>query len=308
MYVPARLCLLAGLLAWALSHASVLHGQEGPVQPTPAEKLRQALDQTMAFDFQGGTLADVIQHLKEKTKINFMMDAFVLQNMGIGVDPNGNPLTVDLKADKNTKIRTTLQRFLSPYNLTYVILSDSVLITSESMALHRQMRQRVSAAYKDKPLAAALKDLSRATGLSLIIDPKVKADEKVTLELEDAAVETTVRLLAELGGLKSVRLGNVLFITSEAKADKIRREEAPLPPDGIHIPPGIVQPFQVGGAAVGGFGGAAAPFRPVTPEKFKNLQRGVIDTVPGVAPPPGLDAPVPQAPLERAVPQPQAKD
>ncbi len=85
-------------------------------------------------------------------------------------------------------------------------------------------------------LANALKDLARNHAVNIILDPRVssEADARVTLQLEDVGLETTVRLLTEIANLKAIRMGSVLFITTEARADKMRREEpsvaAPVAP------------------------------------------------------------------------------
>src|SRR5262249_37880748 len=153
---------------------------------------------------------DAIGHLKEKAKINIVLDLFTIQQMGALLDENGNPLSIQLKLEKG-KVRKALQQLLQPYNLSYVILGDTVLITTEEMGVHRQMRQRSNVDVDQVPLETALRKLARAHAISLVIDPKVKKEAQtlVSLQLDDATVETAVRLLAELGELKSVRLGNV---------------------------------------------------------------------------------------------------
>jgi type II secretory pathway component HofQ len=243
MIAQIRVWLLSLLMVWALSHAAVFGEQGEPAakEPSPAEKTRKMLDQTMALDYSGASLPEVIQHLKEKTRINFVLDQFALQQMGLIFDPNngnGLPMAVNLKGDRYTKVRTTLQRTLNAFNLTYAILEDTVLITTEEIGLNRQMRQRVTINLTDVPLSTALKDLARTTALNLVIDPRLgkEANAKVSLQLDDATLETTVRLLAEMANLKSVRMGNVLFLTTEARADKLRREEPPpaaIPGAGI---------------------------------------------------------------------------
>jgi hypothetical protein len=84
----------------------------------------------------------------------------------------------------------------------------------------------------------------------------------VTLQLEDVPLETAVRLLADLAGLKPVRLDNVLFVTTEERADKLRPDATPSPaPASIAIDRPAAAP-------------AAAPA-----------------VAPGVVPPPGGPAP-----------------
>lgn len=230
MLAQMRVWILALLMVWALSHASVFGESGEPVvkEPTPAEKIRKVLDQPLTLDFTG-SLLEAVQHLKEKSRINFVLDLTALQQVGIGMEDNTMPPTVHLKGDRNGKLRTSLQRTLNGYNLSYVILEDSVLITTDELGLQRQLRQRVSVNVTDSPLSGALKELARTTGINLLVDPRLgkEVDVKVTLELDNAMVETAVRLLAEISNLKAVRVGNVLFVTNESRADKLRREEAP---------------------------------------------------------------------------------
>ncbi|MBI3821791.1 MAG: hypothetical protein HY289_03820, partial [Planctomycetes bacterium] len=144
--------------------------------------------------------------------------------------------------------------------------------------------------------------------VNLVIDPFVaqKAKANVTLQLEDATLETTVRLLAELAEVKSVRLGNVLFITTEEKAKKIRKEEPnqidPLNPNGPMPFRGVI------GGAVGAFGGVmpmpARIFPPAQPPQ--GLPPGLVPPPPGIEVQP--DRPAPDAPPKKgstspAVPQ-----
>src|SRR5262245_34389916 len=169
MHAQVRLWFLSLMMVWALSHAAVFGQQGDPVktvdQPdSPANPVKKALDQTMTLDYQATNLLDAAQHLKEKTRVNFIVDVVALQNMGLLIiDDMGGMGPVHLKGDRNTKIRSALQRMLNAYNLSYVILDDSVLITTEEIGLNRQMRQRVSVNYTNTPLQAALKDLARST-------------------------------------------------------------------------------------------------------------------------------------------------
>ncbi|MBX9677847.1 MAG: hypothetical protein K2X38_03710 [Gemmataceae bacterium] len=287
--VPLRFLALAFVLGWSLSHSSVFGqteaGKEASKSTATAEKVRKTLDQVLLLDYEGQSLEEALRHLKEKTQIHFMVDHFALQNMGI---PIGEvPMQVSLKGN-GIKVRQSLQRMLNPYGLTYVILDDGVLVTTEDFGIQRQMRQRTVVDVKDAPLHKALRDLAKQTGVNLVIDPRVmkQAQANVTLEVEDATIETAMRLLAELGDLKAVRMGNVLFVTNDARAEKIRREENPQQ----NLPGVAVQELMrnaaggMGGAAIGGFGGAgvapAAPpaIAPAPPEK--ELPPPMVDPAP----------------------------
>lgn len=230
------------------------------------EAIRKALDQPITVDFGGTSLEDVIQHLREKTKIHFVLDQIAAQSGDVMVNPNPNAANVVLKSN-GKKVRQALQQVLNPYNLTYVILGDSVLITTDELAVQRQMRQRVTVNVDEVALNKALRELARTHGVSLIIDPRVakEAQGKVSLQLEDTTLETGVRLLAEFGGLKAVRVGNVLLVTTEEKAEKLRREEmANMGRDGLPVP--LIDRVMPGGGGPAP-PGVVLPQPPPPPEK-----------------------------------------
>ena len=256
-----------------------MHAQE---KLTPAEKIRKALDQPVRIDYSGNSLQEIVNHLKKKAQIPIIIDQVALQMTAMGIDDaTGNPLTIDLKSDGN--VRQALQRLLGPYHLTFVTVGDSLLITTEELGLQRQMRQRLPVDVTTIPLEKALKELARTNGINLVIDPRAakEAQTQVTLQLDDTTVETAVRVLAEIGGLKAVRMGNVLFVTQEDRAHKIQKEESIRTPTN----PMVTHPLQnlngiFGGGFGGGIGVAPVPGIPANP----------------IPVPPGLPQPDPAVP------------
>ncbi len=275
-----RWLFLGLVLAWSLSHASVFGGGGEKKSPASAtERIRQGLEQNITVNYTGQSLRDAIQHLREKTNLPISLDQMVLLQMGI--NPDENTGQIELKAT-NEKAGAVMRKALNAFRLSYVIFEDSVLVTTEDFAVHRQMRQRVSVDIEDVPFSKAARDLARANGVNLIIDPRVsaKAKEKISLQIDNLGLETAIRLLAELADVKSVRMGNVLFVTTDERAEKIRKEEQqndPFNPNPL-LPPGAVGP-----GGIGGFGGInVMPARP-----------GVA--VPGIAVP---DIGAPDRPVE----------
>ncbi len=214
-------------LAWAIPF-TVRGGEKGkdrePAKPTPAEAARKALAQKVTLDFAGNSLEEILNQLRERTKVNFILET----NADMMPPPGGGlPGQIVFKTT-GIPLRKALQSFLRPYQLTYVVLADGVLIAPEQHAVRRQLAQRVDLDLRSTPLHTALKRLARETGASIVTDPAVPWDsiERITLELQDVSLETAVRLLAEIAGFKSVRLGEVLFVTTEAKGAKLLKENA----------------------------------------------------------------------------------
>jgi len=295
----SRWFLFGLLLGWSLTHATVF-GQ--PVGKTAAntgkvgagvDKLRQGLDKAITVDFTGQSLEEVLNHIKDRSGLPISIDDASIAMMGMNfVRPDGQPMQFQVKAT-NEKASTVLRKFLNNYRLCYVIFEDSLLITAEEMALLRQMRQRVSVNLEDVPAKKAITDLARNHGINLVIDPKVvkQAETPVSLQVDNTGIETAVRLLAELASLKAVRMGNVMFVTSEDKAKKIRDEEQhqfdnPLNPN---VPGG--PPIGIGFGGGFGGGGGVMPFQ------------GRV--APGGIAVPGIDLPVP---APKPDPAPPGKD
>jgi CRISPR/Cas system-associated exonuclease Cas4 (RecB family) len=187
-----------------------------------AEKTRKALEQPHTVNFEGLTLTAAIDFLREQSKLNVVLDRATIVNMEIS--PEDTPVSLKLN---NVKLRTILRSLLSQFRLAYVVEQDIVLITSEPVAIERQVQQRVSVDFDQMPLDKALKQLSRETATNLVLDPRQAANIKdtVTLRLEDVPLEVVVRLMSEMAGLRSVRQSNVLFVTSKEVAAELRKEE-----------------------------------------------------------------------------------
>jgi hypothetical protein len=218
----AAAALLALLWAAAAPAAPVGSGSGEPKKPeTAAEKVRQALDEVTDVTIEKQPLELAIRQLGDQAKINFVIDTFQIQNLGI--DLQGAEVNVKLQG---VKLRSALRTLLNQHNLGYAVIGDTVLITTEEMAMHRQMRQRVSVDADNLPVAKALKQLARETGTNVLVDARVskEAQAPVTLQVDDVPLDTAVKLLAHLSGLRTVRVGNVLFVTNKETAEEMRQD------------------------------------------------------------------------------------
>jgi len=274
--------LFAAALLAALGPAVLRAAPAGPAAaddaPSAAEKVRKALDAPVSVKVEKQSLTAAIDMLKEKGKVNLVLDTFSIQQMGIAPDQPPTPVDVDLK---DVKLKSALHTVLSPYGLSYAVVGDTVIVTTEQMAVVRQMRQRVNVEFDKVEFAQALKRLGRETGANLLLDSRLEKEAKVpvSLELEDVPLETAVRLLSEMAGVKPVRIGNVLFITDKKNAAELRQD-----PD-------------LSGPPVG---------PPVLPEGDKRLEilTNLGAAAPAVGPPP--NAPKDHGPKEEDQPKPDA--
>jgi hypothetical protein len=195
----------------------------------PAETARDGLDRVVTLRIDRLSLAAAVAQLRDKAKLNIAIDNPSIQMLGFTAEQPPAPVQLDVK---DMKARAVLRRMLDPYGLTFVVVGDAVVVTTEDMAAARQLGQRVSVNFDKVELAAALKQISRDAGVNLALDPRAEkeASAKVSLQVEEIPLETAVRLLSEMAGLKPVRAGNTLFVTKKEVAAELRGDPDLNPP------------------------------------------------------------------------------
>jgi hypothetical protein len=82
---------------------------------------------------------------------------------------------------------------------------------------------------RPQPLASILRDLSKQTSATIVVDPRASEQAKaiVSVALDDVSLETAVRVATEMVGLKMVRIETVIFVTTPSAATSIRSENEP---------------------------------------------------------------------------------
>ena len=235
---------------------------------SPAEKVRTVLEQVISVDVSEQPLDLALKQLHEQTKLNFVLDRFTLLQMG--QQPEQMPVNVKLK---DVKVKSALRSILTPYNLSYAIIGDTVIVSTDEMAMYRQMRQRVNLDCEKEELTTVLKKLARETATNLMVDTRAAKEAKieVSLQMEDVPLETAVRLMAEMAGLKPVRVGNVLFVTTKANANEMRADPDLAQPNGPRNP-ALEQQIIAPGGGIQIQPGVAVPVAP--------MQQPGIGTVP----------------------------
>ncbi|MCS6865783.1 MAG: hypothetical protein RMJ56_14895 [Gemmataceae bacterium] len=266
---------------------------------SPIEKIRKVLEEVGDMNYQNKSLHEIINDLKAK-EIQVIIDPMVYQ---FGFNPHQPTITISLK---QVKLKDGLQTALAPFNLKCGLTRDGLYISTEEGVITKQLRQRVSVDCDGTPFVAAVKQLAADNGVNIIVDPRLgeKANKAITIKLDDVTLESAVRLMAEVADLGTVRMGNVLFITTIERAEKLRPDSdgptksnnnqvfpfpVPIdPPDGpVPFPggppvigvPGVILPAP-GGGGIGG--GEVVPPPPAAPQ-------------PAPAAPP---APAPEKPVE----------
>lgn len=229
LYAPRLIAGFVTLLCVAPGW-SIPAGKDKPRRSSPSEAVQRALDCKITLELMDTPLPNVLRQLGEMAQITIVCDRHVAY---------GNPdeLLVVVKA-KDARLRQVLQTIAGQHGMTFGVVGDHIVVGTEEVVNIRQLRQRVNLSCQEQPLSQALHELAVHTGANVVLDPRARrlADEfRVTLNLQDVPLDTAVRLLAELGGLCAVRMGNVLLVTTEDRAEKLK-SEAELAPAATPVP------------------------------------------------------------------------
>lgn len=112
---------------------------------------------------------------------------------------------------------------------TYLVRNGMIEVTTfEAASIRSLLQERVSAVFEKKPLAEAIEEVADATGLSVLVDPRIQDKMKTPITAclrGDAAAETVLRLLADMADLKIVVLPSCVYLTDPARADRLQEEQ-----------------------------------------------------------------------------------
>jgi hypothetical protein len=184
---------------------------------TAAEQTNKALEQIVSLDLYQYPLCEAVRLLGDQSSVRLVLDRQGLSQAGL------NPDDMMVNTKLSMTLRSALRQMLSQYAADYAIIGDMVLITTEDLAIRRQMGQRVSVRFDRLQLKAALEQLARETATNLVLDRAALpyGSTPVTLNLDDAPLEVVVKLLAYQVGLKQIRVGNVIMVTTKANASEL---------------------------------------------------------------------------------------
>ncbi len=286
--------LLIGLLGFGViptSHAAPLpKAGGGDKTAEKVEAIKKALDKVGNFEFSGNTLAAVINTLSEDYKINITIDQAAMNFIGIAL----TEMNVEFK-QRDVKLRTALRGMLQQCGLSFGIIDGGVLISTEEMIVYRQLKQRVDITVENSPLNKVLKELSQRYAINIVFDPKLKAkiEANVSLQVEDVQLDSAIKILCEMAEVKSARIGNMLYITTEARADKLHEPFNPssIPSGPFNPGPGFPLPIGPGGGIDGVPGVVPAPRNEKPAVDPPPAPPAVAPALPAVAPAPPVVAP-----------------
>src|SRR5262245_14660125 len=130
---PGLLTLAVVLLGAALLSAQEKDSPKGgggkakQDKELTAETSRQALDRPVTFELNDQPLQQLVSQMAEQLKFPIVIDRTAVMHLGL---ENPNETQANLKV-KDVKLRSALRTLLSQYNLSFVVVGEALLITTE---------------------------------------------------------------------------------------------------------------------------------------------------------------------------------
>jgi RNA polymerase sigma factor (sigma-70 family) len=201
--------------------------------------LREALNAVIQFggaDDPKATLEEILGMLGDRHDVRFDINERAFKAAEAPGPILQTPVAETPLPRMNLPLAEVLRKLLQrlPVDATFVLRKHAIEITTVD-ALRAELRLPPNRTLlpllydeevKDVPLAAALRTLSEATGVSIVLDQQSVPDKeaRVSARFLNVPVDAAVRVLANMAGLSAVRLDNVLYVTTRDKAKELQAE------------------------------------------------------------------------------------
>jgi hypothetical protein len=230
-------CVLFVLFAAPVG-AAPAPAQDGEKKPLPPEievwnKLSQRINFPGFERDEKMTFKDALEAMSELYGITFHVDEAAFRAAGIEDVFGFTPVEKQTLAKmfnvplKDLLGRCLLARLPAASGATYVVRSGFVEITTGAAVRaeflrddKRDLLPLVHADYDRLFLGDALRDLADRADWNIVLDARAakRAKVPVTARLRNVPLDTAVRLLADMAGLKSVQTDNVIYVTTPENA------------------------------------------------------------------------------------------
>ena len=193
-----------------------------------ARQWRDKLDQPVTIEFEPNTpLREALSHIAERYGLTILIDDLAFKVDSDQPDIEAQPVKLPRLA--SVRLRTVLRAIFNQVNADYYVRDDVfTVVPPQRIQSGAVLRQAVDLDLERRPLPAALKELSDVTGVSIVLDGQKLKDSKseVTADFRNVPLDCAVRVLADMAGMKSVVMDNLIYVTSVENADKLEEEKA----------------------------------------------------------------------------------
>jgi hypothetical protein len=233
-----RRCWLFICSALLLTGAvSVLHAEE-----TSREiELRQLLFQPVKFpgiDDPKVTFCEALETVAKRYHLSFDINEQAFKDADITEVHKIKIIAPGPIPEMHTRLETVLKKILgrvSP-SAMYIIRGDIIEITTQDAERREFFPDRptgplpplVSRSFDTVPLKSSFKQLAHAG--NIVLDGRVakEGETEVTADFSNVPLDTAVRMLADMAGLKVVPLENALYVTDKENARTLMEEQEKL--------------------------------------------------------------------------------
>jgi hypothetical protein len=249
-FVNARtlcvVCVLAVVLPALADPADAPAPSQKANEAIRVRELRSKLAQSVTLEngIEGNTpLREAFEFLGSRHDI-----AIVIDTQAFKAEGNDTVEETPVRLPKMTgiKLGTVLQMIAAQANGTFRIRPGYVEVTPKERARpdawkeNRDFAPTINAEFSGHPLDSALRELSDASGISVVMDGRIgeKARTSVTATLNNVPIDTAVFILADMADLRPVVLDNVLYVTTKANAEELTvwRDKQRNKPSGTEKP------------------------------------------------------------------------
>jgi hypothetical protein len=249
----SRVLVLVAVLGFLSPVAARAAESPTKEQARQAAEVRKKLAATIDFPGtdQGTKLEEALDLLTKLSGVKFEVntEAFRAENI---VNVAQNELYRELRKANQISVEKVLRRILDrvadigPTHPTFTVRGGVVEISTryfaspanwhrpESPALDEGGGSRgaqapeVSIAFDKRELQDALQEIADAAGVNIVLDARAgeKGKAAVTATVNNAAVDTVVRLLADMADLQAVMVDEIIYVTTKENAKALREEKA----------------------------------------------------------------------------------
>lgn len=198
-----------------------------------ADLRRRLVERVKPLDIVGTVkLGEAIDLLRKKYQVHIDLDESTFEPLD--TDQGVKDKSVRLPRFSTPTLDHYLRRLLKDVDATYLQRGDRLLVVSEYYVTTGQHTREPVVLDLSQPtgLKQALDYLAGQYGVTIVLDPRVGelAESHVQGVFQNVGLETTILLLAEMSGLRVIRLQEAYFITSEEFA---KRLPAVIRPDAM---------------------------------------------------------------------------
>jgi len=252
--------LAAGWLTWGLAESAIPQtaepgGNARALEPQrkSGKELRAALNQPVTLDKgidPGTPLKDALDFFAERYDLTIIVDSKAFEAIGV---QKVEEVPIALPRLRDVRLGVVLRLLLGQikgdtHAGAFLVRADFIEITTTHDALTtvagKDAAQLLAATpgparvlnilhtdFDKKPLSTALAQLADATGISIVIDPRVgeKGQTLVNGTFNNVFVDTTIHLLADMADLRAVQKDTVFYITTRENARAFEAAHQPPP-------------------------------------------------------------------------------